>query len=220
MPRALDRTLAAVGRYNDAHPWSHNDGYARLILHHARRVRATGGTDALDVGCGTGNLVRRLASVFPSVTGIEPDGPTAEHARRNTADLANVRILAQPFDDLDENSYDLITFVAVLHHLPLEATLAEARDLLRPGGRLVVVGISQESPGDLPWSIASLVLNPIIGTIMHPRRSTKTPTQMTAPTAMATETFEEITQTAERVLPGAHLRRALFWRYTLTWTAR
>ncbi len=219
MTPALQSALAAVGRFSDAHPWSHNDAYAALVLHHARQVRASGGTDALDVGCGTGNLVRKLARVFPSVTGLEPDPPTAELARRTTADLANVRVLDRPFDDSHRDRYDLISFVAVLHHLPLDATLEKVRDLLRPGGRLVVVGLSRESPADLPWSIASLVLNPIVGVVVHPRRARETPPQMTAPVAMAAESFEEIAETAARVLPGARLRRALFWRYVLTWTA-
>ncbi|MGC4942620.1 class I SAM-dependent methyltransferase [Kribbella sp. DT2] len=219
MSRALTSALAAVGRFNDAHPWSHNDAYAALVLHHARRVRAAGGTEALDVGCGTGNLVRRLASVFPAVTGIEADVPTAELARRTTEGLANVRILNEPFDASHRNRYDLITFVAVLHHLPLHATLEKVRELLRPGGRLVVVGLSRESPADLPWSVASLILNPVVGVVVHPRRARETPQQMTAPVAMAAESFEEIARTAERVLPGAQLRRALFWRYTLAWTA-
>jgi 2-polyprenyl-3-methyl-5-hydroxy-6-metoxy-1,4-benzoquinol methylase len=217
MSRAFQRALAAVARFNDAHPWSHNDAYAALVLHHARRVRAAGGTEALDVGCGTGNLVRRLASVFPAVTGIEPDVPTAAQARHTTADLANVRILTQPFDESHRNRYDLIAFVAVLHHLPLQATLKKARELLRPGGRLIVVGISREARTDLPWSIASLILNPIVGAVVNPRRSSKIPAHMTAPTAMAAESFEEIALAAERILPGARLRRGLFWRYTLSW---
>jgi 2-polyprenyl-3-methyl-5-hydroxy-6-metoxy-1,4-benzoquinol methylase len=219
MSQVLQNALAAVGRFNDAHPWSHNDAYAPLVLHHARRVRARGGTAALDVGCGTGNLVRRLSAVFPAVTGIEPDVPTAEQARQTTADLANVRIRTQPFDELDGDRYDLITFVAVLHHLPLEATLEKARELLRPGGRLVVVGVSRESRADLPWSIASMILNPIVGVVKHPRRSTTTPTHMTAPTATAAESFEEIARTAQRILPGARLNRGPFWRYTLAWNA-
>ncbi|GAA1528299.1 class I SAM-dependent methyltransferase [Kribbella lupini] len=219
MAPALQKALAAVGRFCDAHPWSHNDAYAAFVLHHARRVRAAGGTAALDVGCGTGNLVRRLASVLPAVTGLEPDAPTAALARRTTADFPNVRIQSQPFDESHRDRYDLITFVAVLHHLPLQATLEKARELLRPGGRLVVVGVSRESPADLPWSIASLILNPVVGLVVHPRRARETPSQMTAPTAMAAETFDEIAGTAERILPGARLRRGLFWRYTLTWTA-
>ncbi|MEV6285369.1 class I SAM-dependent methyltransferase [Kribbella sp. NPDC051770] len=219
MPPALQRALTAVGRFNDAHPWSHNDAYAALVLHHARRVRATGGTDALDVGCGTGNLVRRLAGILPAVTGLEPDAATADRARRTTADLPNVRILNEPFDDSHQTRYELITFVAVLHHLPLQPTLEQARALLRPNGRLVVIGLSSESRGDLPWSIASLILNPIVGAVVHPRRATEPPPHMTAPTATATEPFEEIARTASRILPGARTRRSLFWRYTLTWTA-
>ncbi|TDW81400.1 methyltransferase family protein [Kribbella pratensis] len=219
MSRAFQRALAALARFNEAHPWSHNDVYAALVLHHARRVRAAGGTEALDVGCGTGNLVHRLAGVFPAVTGVERDVPTAEQARRTTADLANVRILTQPFDEFHASSYDLITFVAVLHHLPLVATLEKARELLRPGGRLVVVGVSREAPADLPWSIASMILNPIVGIAKHPRRSHTIPTHMTAPTAMAAESFEEIAVAAKRILPGARVSRSLFWRYTLSWRA-
>jgi len=219
MSRAFQTALAALARFNDAHPWSHNDIYAALVLHHARRARAAGGTEALDVGCGTGNLVRRLAGVLPAVTGIERDVPTAEQAQRTTADLANVRILTQPFDEFHASSFDLITFVAVLHHLPLEATLEKARELLRPGGRLVVVGVSREARGDLPWSIASMILNPIVGIAKHPRRSHATPAHMTAPTAMAAESFEEIVLAAQRILPGARLSRSLFWRYRLTWKA-
>ncbi|TCC03000.1 class I SAM-dependent methyltransferase [Kribbella soli] len=219
MSPGFQRALATLARFNDAHPWSHNDAYAALVLHHARRVRAAGGTEALDVGCGTGNLVRRLAGVFPAATGIEPDASTAAQARRTTADLTNVRILTQPFNELQGNRYDLITFVAVLHHLPLKATLEKTRELLRPGGRLVVVGISREAPADLPWSIASMVLNPIVGIAKHPRRSHTIPAHMTAPTAMAEESFEEIALAAEHTLPGARLRRSLFWRYTLCWKA-
>lgn len=153
------------------------------------------------------------------VTGIEADVPTAAEARRTTAGLANVRILTQPFDEADGSRYDLITFVAVLHHLPLQATLEQARELLRPGGRLVVVGTSRGTRADLPWEIASLILNPIAGVVLHPRRASTTPVQMTAPTAMAAESFQEIARVARRILPGARLRRGLFWRYTLSWTA-
>ncbi|MEU4389635.1 class I SAM-dependent methyltransferase [Kribbella sp. NPDC023855] len=215
----MSRVLAAMDRFNAAHPWSHNDAYAAFVLHHARRVRAGGGVEALDVGCGTGSLVRRLAGVFPAVTGVEADGATATLARHATAGLPNVRILTRSFDEVGEDRYDLITFVAVVHHLPLQGTLEKARELLRPGGRLVVVGVSRGVRADLPCEVASLILNPIVGAVVHPRRARETPVQMTAPTAMAAESFEEIAGTARHILPGARLRRGLFWRYTLSWTA-
>jgi tRNA G46 methylase TrmB len=61
-----------ISRINDAHPWSHNDAYAAFVLRHARAVRRRGGDVAVDVGCGTGNLLRRLSGAFPTLIGIEP----------------------------------------------------------------------------------------------------------------------------------------------------
>ena len=42
---------------------------------------------------------------------------------------------------------------------------------------------------------------------------------MSAPTAPATESLAEIRAAVGAALPGAAVRRRLFWRYTLTWTA-
>ncbi|MEU7564564.1 hypothetical protein AB0A99_00880 [Streptomyces fradiae] len=40
---------------------------------------------------------------------------------------------------------------------------------------------------------------------------------MTAPVRPAAMDFGEIVREVRRVLPGARLRRRLFWRYTLVW---
>lgn len=42
---------------------------------------------------------------------------------------------------------------------------------------------------------------------------------MTAATRPARMGFPEIVREAHLVLPGARLRRRLFWRYTLVWRA-
>jgi hypothetical protein len=46
------------------------------------------------------------------------------------------------------------------------------------------------------------------------------PDSMTAPTRPATMSFPDIVREARHVLPGARLRRRLFWRYTLVWHQR
>ncbi|MGW7788796.1 hypothetical protein ACWGKX_14810, partial [Streptomyces tricolor] len=43
------------------------------------------------------------------------------------------------------------------------------------------------------------------------------PASMTARTRDPEMTFAEISRAARRLLPGARLRRRLFWRYTLLW---
>lgn len=210
--------LAVLERVNAAHPWSHNDAYAAFVLRHARAVRRRGGDTAVDVGCGTGNLLSALSEIFPTAIGIEPDaGTAAAAARRFTGDA--VQIESRPFGSEPHRAYDLITFVASLHHMPLRTALQDARAALRPGGRVVIVGVARETSKDALRSGASLLLNPLVGLVRHPKRETSPPAHMQAPTAHPDQTFDEIRATASEVLPGIRMRRRLFWRYTATWQA-
>lgn len=53
--------------------------------------------------------------------------------------------------------FDLITFVASLHHMPLRPALERARDLLRPNGLIAVVGLSaNKTVRDWLWSAMCL----------------------------------------------------------------
>lgn len=213
------RLLPELRRFSDEHPWSHNDAYAPFVLWQARRV----GREAtvLDVGCGTGTLLERLARSGRAVVGLEPDARTAAKARMNVKGFRNATVREEPFDLTapGEPRYDLVTFVASLHHLPLAPALEAARSVLRPGGRLVIVGMARETSRDLPWSMASVLLNAGVGMILHPRRAAAPPESMTAPTTMPLLTFGEIQAIASRVLPGIRMRRSLFWRYRAVWAA-
>lgn len=218
------RLLQAIGRLNAAHPWSHNDAFAPVVLRQARAVRRRGGTTAVDVGCGTGNLVERLARIMPAVVGIEPDPTAAAIAARRFEGVPGVEIRQAPWQGEPLRSCDLIVFVASLHHMPLRTTLSRARSALRPGGRVVIVGVAADVPSssDLVGSVlsmTSLLLNPVIGLIRHPRRASGTPTHMQAPTADPRESFSTIRAVADEIMPGIRARRRLFWRYTATWTA-
>ena len=61
---------------------------------------------------------------------------------------ANVEVRCTTLDDVareprQAHRFDLITMVAVLHHLPLAPALDQVRQLLAPGGRLLVVGLAR-----------------------------------------------------------------------------
>ncbi|MFF4778150.1 class I SAM-dependent methyltransferase [Microtetraspora fusca] len=212
--------LSHLDRFNRRHPWSHNDHYGRWV---ANRVAASGARHVLDVGCGTGNLAallrRRAATV--TVTGLEPDPATARAAAERFADDPAVTIVQTGFAGRDpQRRWDAVTLVAVLHHLPLVPTLRELRGCLTAGGRLVVVGCYREAgPADVLAALPAMVANPIMGLIKHPVRADALPSHMTAPTADPRETLAEIRAAAARELPGARIRRRLFWRYTLVYDA-
>jgi SAM-dependent methyltransferase len=206
-------------RLVERHPWSHNDIYARWITSQARRIRTPRPRSALDIGCGTGNLAGRLAGVVDQVTGLEPDPEASRIATERFAGDHRVRILSIGFDDRPDGDWDLVTMVAVLHHLPLAETLTAVRSMIKPGGRLVVVGLARETRADAPWSAVSVLLNPLMGLILHPRADGVMPAGMTAPARDPHQTLDEITDIAGRILPGVRIRRGLFFRYTLVWQA-
>lgn len=213
------RILIALDRFNGAHPWSHNDAYSYVVLREARKVRRAGGTRALDVGCGTGNLVARLASVLDEVTGLEPDAVTASLASAALSTNPNVRIVHGRFPQDAQPQFDLVSMVAVLHHLPLDEAVRQARQAVAPDGRLVIVGCYRETRADLPLSMLSLLLNPLVGAIKHPRRASRPLQHMTAPTKNPDETFADIKQALQDALPGVSVHRGPFWRYLATWQA-
>ena len=127
------RILTAIDRFNRAHPWSHNDAY--VVLREARKARRAGGNRALDVGCGTGNLVARLAQELREVTGVEADATTASLAAAALSAFPNVRIAHARFPQEARAQFDLVSMVAVLHHMPLDDVIGAVARAQSAGGR-------------------------------------------------------------------------------------
>lgn len=118
-----------------------------------RLVAPQAGERVLDVGTGTGEVLRQLARHprYREVIGIDssagmlarvPDLPAGFSVR-----VADVRGL--PFPD---DHFDVVTASYVLHVLrdaDLPAVVAELRRVLRPGGRLVTVTPAAPTRGPL-----------------------------------------------------------------------
>ncbi|MFH8410254.1 class I SAM-dependent methyltransferase [Streptomyces sp. NPDC018019] len=210
--------LSRLHRFHQRHPWSHNDHYGPWV---ADCVAASGARNVLDVGCGTGNLAALLRRRAATVTGLEPDPATTRAAAERFAGDPAVTIVQADFAARDrQRRWDAVTLVAVLHHLPLVPTLRELRGCLAPGGRLVIVGCYREDgPADLLATLPAALANPVVGLVKHPDRAAVTPLHMTAPTTNPKETLRDIRAAAAQELPGARIRRRLFWRYTLVYDA-
>jgi SAM-dependent methyltransferase len=212
------RWLAVV---NSRHPWNHNEHFHGWILRNLPANRQA----AVDVGCGTGVLAGKLASRFARVTGIDADEGMSAAARARLAGDRRVSIVRCRFEEFaaaSQSEVDLITMVAVLHHLDLDDTLTRIPGLLAPGGRLLVVGLAKvDSLADAVVDLMSSAANPVMGVIKHPRPARQpNPAAQGRPIMPVRDpacTVAEIAATASARLPRATIRRRLYFRYTLRW---
>jgi ubiquinone/menaquinone biosynthesis C-methylase UbiE len=95
----------------------------------------------LDVGCGSGRLVRTLCSLGASAIGLDPDESAIAAARRAAPGSRFVRGGAEalPFDS---QAFDGVIFLNSLHHVSvakMAAALDEAARVLCAEARLIVV---------------------------------------------------------------------------------
>jgi SAM-dependent methyltransferase len=98
------------------------------------------------------------------------------------------------------------------HHMDFGAALAKMARILRPGGRLAVVGLGRDgSPADWVIGAAGLPAN------LYYKR-TRGEGNPGAPIMEPAMTWSQVRATAAQILPGARYRRHLLWRYSLQWT--
>jgi SAM-dependent methyltransferase len=190
-------------------PWNHNIRYHDIVL----RAVPANCRRALDVGCGIGFLVRKLANYSESVTGIDVDRETLSHAAcspdlNSRVQFVEGDVMTYPFSSA---SFDFITAVASLHHLPLRPALRRLRDLLRPSGMLAIIGLYRaQTLADFAVDAAAFPANWIL-------RAVHGWSEVAAPKQDARETLHEIRDACDTMLPGAEIRRLLLFRYSLIW---
>jgi ubiquinone/menaquinone biosynthesis C-methylase UbiE len=93
------------------------------------------GCDVLEVGCGTGLLLRRFAEVARRAVGVDLSPGMLAHARERGLDVREGSATKLPFPDA---SFDVAVSFKTLPHVPdLRRALHEMARVVRPGGVVI-----------------------------------------------------------------------------------
>lgn len=197
--------------------WDHNQQYQEYLIKQIPK----GCGRILDVGCGTGELTKKLAAFSEEVIGIDVAENMITEARRRNGSKKITYIPASVEQYLAEtgNAFDVIISIAALHHMDEEKVLEQMKSKLTPNGKILILDIVEDrTHSGIFLSFIAMLLNPIMYLIKEGRL------KVTAEEKAAWEghfqydkylSTREVKAIAQKVLGKANVRRHLFWRYSL-----
>jgi len=110
--------------------------FYRLLL---EQVELTSDVSVLDVGCGTGTILRAMAdSCSIKGFGIDMSESMIEEAKRKCPDM-DIHISRCEETAFEDNAFDVVTTCMAYHHFSDKAGFAkEVARILKPGGYLYI----------------------------------------------------------------------------------
>jgi ubiquinone/menaquinone biosynthesis C-methylase UbiE len=153
-----------VSAYASAAGQRHLEALDNSFVDQVVSLAPPGGTLAgalLDVGCGPGNIVLKIAQRCPSlsIVGLDSSQNMVDAARRTAAELElNKQVFFQRADagrmPFADGSFDIVLSNSVLHHLADPSRMF--REMLRvakPGGAILVRDLRRPSRLAYPWHV-------------------------------------------------------------------
>jgi len=135
LAREIDFHRSIADRAELIWNWDTPSGRASLL---ARAAGLAPGVRALELGCGTGIFLEKAAAHGARITGIDLSADLLARCAARMAGAAGISLVRgnaerMPFPD---GTFDAVYGSSILHHLDLDAALAEVARVLRPGGRM------------------------------------------------------------------------------------
>jgi SAM-dependent methyltransferase len=133
--------------YDRVRPGYPEELFADLVAISGIDQRST----VLEVGCGTGQATRSLATLGCSVTAVEPGAGMVSLARQRLATFSNVEIERSTFEEWDDRGrrFDILVAASAWHWVDPSIGWPRAHDVLTPRGWMALVGnVVVRRPGE------------------------------------------------------------------------
>lgn len=201
--------------------WDHNAHYHRLLLRHLPQRCSR----VLDVGCGAGAFAAELARRAEHVDALDRSPAMIDLARRVAPSNVSCLLADVLLERLPDARYDAIVSMTALHHMPLDEALPRLARALRPGGVLAMVALPRADIWhELPAEVCAAIGYRVLGAAFVVLRAScggrwcaMEPSHAIMPILGGSLTTRQVRQQASVLLPGAQVRRLVFWRYFLLW---
>ena len=200
--------------------WDHNQQYQDYLLKQIRDHQNTG----LDIGCGTGELTKKLALQCRKTIGIDISKAMIEEAKKrsNNTNIDFLNIDIDSFMNESIDMYDVIISIATFHHLDMENTLMKLKSKLNANGMILILDLYKNATIlEYFLSLVATICNPFVYLIRRGSfRNTKEEREAWKDHFQYDKysTIKEIKETARRTLGNVKIRYHLFWRYSLIYS--
>jgi ubiquinone/menaquinone biosynthesis C-methylase UbiE len=188
---------------------------------------------ALDAGCGSGELSLLLSKHVRHVVGIDLSHSIIHIAKRQKADQqkTNVDFFVADLENLPfrEQSFDVVVSNYTLNHTSLEVTLPALRQMVKPGGRIVIRDLTTRFPhldASRLWRRLRVLWNHKRFIRSHDFRALWRALSFTMSSrwidCLTSENYRKLTPEAfraiyHRLLPGCELVQRHRWAMTAIW---
>jgi SAM-dependent methyltransferase len=198
---------------------SGSDRYDPLLL----KLVPAGAENVLEVGCGSGRFTELLAKSNQKVTAIDLSPEMIARARERFGPSDPVSFYCGDFleENFNSQKFDCIISAATLHHMSAELAVPRMKELLGPGGTLIIhdlrtdAGITDFARSGAAFSYDCFRRLLRTGNPRQPRHVREFWERHASGETYLT--IKEAKTLAVQWLPGARVLYHWLWRYTIVW---
>ena len=202
-----------------AEEWDHNSQYHNFLLRHVPSPCR----ESLEIGCGTGAFSRLLAARSDRVLALDLSPNMIRIAEEESALFPNIdfRLADVMAHDIGGAQFDCIVSIATFHHLPTEEAILKLKRALKVNGVLLLLDLFQ-AEGILDTLRSGIAVPASMGLrLLHGSRLIASQRAREAWIRHGLHdsyvTLDQVRDVCSYLLPGAEVRRHLFWRYSVVW---